>query len=44
MTGIAYLQQRKTLVRFTRMIQSQSSSLMAAVNPSRPTGAIPALL
>src|SRR5262249_14833801 len=43
-TGMAYLQHRKTLVRFTRSTHSQSSSAMWGVNPSRPTGAIPALL
>ena len=43
-TGIAYLQQRNTLVRLTRMIQSQSSSAMVGVKPSCPSGAMPALL
>ena len=43
-TGMAYLQHRNTLVRLTRITQSQSSSSIAGVKPSRPTGAMPALL
>src|SRR5262249_56565829 len=43
-TGMAYLQHRKTLVRFTRSTQSQSSSAVWGVRAPGPAGAMRALL